>query len=191
MYETEITRLKKNSSSKKEFMSKMHKLITMSSGRIEHARSKISFTARCVAHSKWTLDKIRLMCVCDGPTFHRSRRQAGRTHTHTDGRTTPKHNASGSIYWIRGGIKRTYAYIVKCSGVTRVNKGETAATRLICVLNLHVVFWFCLFAIILVSYFSQSVIYLWRNWSLLSFCLHLFLEFCIAVIFVLLPVLGE
>ena len=64
----------------------------------------------------------------------------GHTHTHRDGRTTPKHNASGSIYWIRGGIKRTYAYIVKCSGVTRVNKGETAATRLICVLNLHVVF---------------------------------------------------
>jgi len=110
----------------------------------------------------------------------------GHTHTHRDGRTTPKHNASGSIYWIHEGTKRTYAYIVKCSGVTRVNKGETAATRLICVLNLHVVFWFCLFAIILVLYFSQSVIYLWRNWSLISFCLHLFLEFCIAVVFVLL-----
>jgi len=55
----------------------------MSSGRIEHARSKISFTVRCVAYGKRALDKIRLMCVCDGPTFHRSRRQAGRTHTHT------------------------------------------------------------------------------------------------------------
>jgi len=99
----------------------MHKLITMSSGRIEHARSKISFTVRCVAHGKRELDKIRLMCVCDGPTFHRSRRQAGRTHTHTDtdGRTTPKHNASGSIYWIHEGTK--YACRLKRSGVTRVN----------------------------------------------------------------------